>query len=155
MELASYGENHVSSILTSHVFLTLNVTPARPRGLLTVLGSFFLMQISSPKSSPYLNAGRSINWTVPYLCVSLIINIVMTTLIVIRLLLYRRTMVQLLGPGHAIECTTVVAMVIESAAVYTTVALLFLIPFLLQNPVSYTFVQVIGEAQVSRLITSQ
>jgi len=64
-------------------------------------------------------------------------------------------MVELLGPGHAAECTTFVAMVIESAAVYTTFALLFLIPFLVNNPVSYTFLQVIGEAQVSRLIASR
>ena len=64
-------------------------------------------------------------------------------------------MVQLLGPGHATECTTVVAMLIESAAVYTTFALLFLIPFVMQSSVSYTFVQVIGEAQVSRFIASR
>jgi hypothetical protein len=113
-----------------------------------VLGSFFLVQLTSPQSSPYNNAGHQINWTIPYLCVSLGINIVVTSLIVVRLLLYRRTMVQLLGPGHAAECTTVVAMLIESAAVYTTFTLLFLVPYLMQNPVSFTFVQVMGEAQL-------
>jgi len=113
-----------------------------------VLGVFFLLQLSSPSSSPYTNVGQSINWTGPYLCLSLAINIVLTFLIVIRLLLYRRTMVQLLGPGHATECTTVVATLIESAAVYTTFVLLFLIPFAMQSPISYTFVQVMGEAQL-------
>ncbi|KAG6380479.1 hypothetical protein JVT61DRAFT_8632 [Boletus reticuloceps] len=113
-----------------------------------VMGTFFLLQLSSPQSSPYSYAGSSINWTVPYLCVSLTINIALTTLITIRLLLYRRTMVQLLGPGHATECTTVVAMLVESAAVYTTFVLLFFIPYLMQNPISYTFVQVAGEAQL-------
>ncbi|KAG6378007.1 hypothetical protein JVT61DRAFT_14805 [Boletus reticuloceps] len=57
-------------------------------------------------------------------------------------------MVQPLEPGHATECTTVVAMLVESAAVYTTFVLLFFIPFLLQNPISYTFVQVAGKAQL-------
>ncbi|KAG9318998.1 hypothetical protein JVU11DRAFT_1117 [Chiua virens] len=57
-------------------------------------------------------------------------------------------MVQLLGPGHAIECTTVVAMLIESAAVYATFSLLFLIPYALNGPISYTFLQVLGEAQL-------
>ncbi|KAH0831410.1 hypothetical protein J3R83DRAFT_14080 [Lanmaoa asiatica] len=113
-----------------------------------VLGVFFLLQISSPASSPYINAGHPINWTIPYFCVSLAINIVVTLLIVIRLLLYRRAMVQLLGPGHATECTTVVAMLVESAAVYATFSLLFLIPFAMNNPVSYTFIQVLGEAQL-------
>lgn len=144
MQLASYGEDRDSFVFTSDYFLTLN-----PRVTRTVLGSFFLVQLTSPQSSPYNNAGHQINWTIPYLCVSLGINIVVTSLIVVRLLLYRRTMVQLLGPGHAAECTTVVAMLIESAAVYTTFTLLFLVPYLMQNPVSFTFVQVMGEAQVS------
>ncbi|KAG6374940.1 hypothetical protein JVT61DRAFT_3692 [Boletus reticuloceps] len=63
-------------------------------------------------------------------------------------------MVQLLGPGHATECTTAVAMLVKSTAVYTTFVLLFFIPFLLQNPTSYTFVQITGEAQMSRSIAS-
>ncbi|KAG9307914.1 hypothetical protein JVU11DRAFT_9668 [Chiua virens] len=113
-----------------------------------VLGIFFLLQISSPSSSPYMNFGRSINWTLPYFCLTLGINIAITLLIVVRLLFYRRTMVQLLGPGHATECTTVVAMLIESAAVYATFSLLFLIPYALNSPISYTFLQVLGEAQL-------
>lgn len=120
-----------------------------------VLGIFFLLQISSPSSSPYLNPGRLINWTFPYFSVSLAINIVVTLLVAIRLLLYRRTMVQLLGPGHGTECTTIVAMLVESAAVYATFSLLFLIPFALDNPVSYTFLQVLGEAQASRSIAAR
>lgn len=148
--------HHMVRIMT-HPYSPLTVSNfkryARPLVLSpTVLGVFFILQLSSPSSSPYSNAGQPINWTGPYLCVSLAINIVLTFLIVIRLLLYRRTMAQLLGPGHATECTTVVAMLIESAAVYTTFVLLFLIPFALQNSVSYTFVQVMGEAQVSRSI---
>ncbi|KAF8550233.1 hypothetical protein OG21DRAFT_1446894 [Imleria badia] len=113
-----------------------------------VLGSFLVIQLTSPQSSPYINANHPVNWTVPYLCVSLANNILLTLLIVARLLLYRRTMVQLLGPGHVAECTTVVAMLVESAAVYTTFTLLFLIPFLMQSPISYAFLQVMGEAQL-------
>lgn len=115
----------------------------------TVLGSFLVLQLTSPQSSPYINAGQPINWTGPYLCVSLANNIILTCLIVVRLLLYRRTMAQLLGPGHVTECTTVVAMLVESAAVYSTFTLLFLIPFLMQSPISSAFLQVLGEAQVS------
>lgn len=63
-------------------------------------------------------------------------------------------MVRLLGPGHATECTTVVAVLVESAAVYATFSLLFLIPFALNNPVSYAFLQVLGEAQVSHSVAS-
>lgn len=76
-------------------------------------------------------------------------------LIVARLMLYRRTVVNLLGSGHATECTTVVAVLVESAAVYATFSLLFLIPFAINHPISYTFLQVLGEAQVSRSIASR
>lgn len=146
MQLTSYGESrcylgYIEVILANVV-------------LRVVLGIFFLLQVSSLSSSPYFNAGHPINWTSPYFFVSLAINIVVTLLIVIRLLLYRRTMVRLLGPGHATECTTVVAMLVESAAVYATFSLLFLIPFTMQNVVSYTFLQVLGEAQVSRAIAN-
>lgn len=58
---------------------------------------------------------------------------------------------RLLGPGHVTECTTFVAVLIESASIYATFSLLFLIPFALGSPVSYTFLQVLGEAQVSSL----
>ncbi|KAF9234400.1 hypothetical protein BU15DRAFT_79083 [Melanogaster broomeanus] len=43
-----------------------------------VLGTFFLVQISSPSSSPYFNSSTSVNWTLPYFFISLAINIIVT-----------------------------------------------------------------------------
>lgn len=80
---------------------------------------------------------------------SLAINVFITILVVIRLLVYRRRMIMVLGPGHASECTSIAAMLVESASVYSTFSLLFLIPFAMKSPISYTFLQVLGEAQVS------
>ena len=51
---------------------------------------------------------------------SLAIIIIATLLIVIQLWLPRRTMVKLLGSDHAMECTTVIAVLVAPAAVYTT-----------------------------------
>ncbi|KAF9220044.1 hypothetical protein BS17DRAFT_788125 [Gyrodon lividus] len=113
-----------------------------------VLGVFFLIQISTPSSSPYFNADKTINWTLPYFTLSLLINIVVTILIVLRLFLYRRRMIQVLGPGHATESTSVAAMVVESASIYSTFSLLFLITFITKSPVSNTFLQVLGETQL-------
>jgi len=39
-------------------------------------------------------------------------------------------------------------MIVESAAVYTAFSLLFLVPFAVNDPISYTFLQVLGEAQL-------
>ncbi|KAF9234665.1 hypothetical protein BU15DRAFT_65517 [Melanogaster broomeanus] len=113
-----------------------------------VLGTFFLVQISSPASSPYFNSSTRVNWTLPYFFLSLAINIVVTIVIVVRLLIYRRRMIQLLGPGHESDTTTVVAVLIESAAVHSTFSLLFLIPFAIDSPVSNAFLQVVGETQL-------
>ncbi|KAH0825752.1 hypothetical protein J3R83DRAFT_8985 [Lanmaoa asiatica] len=65
-----------------------------------------------------------------------------------RIVLAVTGLMQLASYGHPTECTTVVAMLVESAAVYATFSLLFLIPFAMNNPVSYTFIQVLGEAQL-------
>ncbi|KAH7883134.1 hypothetical protein F5I97DRAFT_1815580 [Phlebopus sp. FC_14] len=112
------------------------------------LGVLFLAQISTPSSSPYFNAGNDVNYTFPYFSVSLAINIIVSILIAIRLFVYRRRLIKVLGPEHATENTSAVAMIVESASIYSTFSLLFLIPFAIQNPVSNTFLQVLGEAQL-------
>ncbi|KAH7918947.1 hypothetical protein BV22DRAFT_1100026 [Leucogyrophana mollusca] len=112
-----------------------------------VLGVLFLLQISSPASSPYQVTGTSINYTFPYLSLSLAINIVVTIMIVIRLLIFRRRMTRILGPGHITDHTSVAAMIVESASLYSLFSLMFLIPFAAKNPVSNTFLQTLGEAQ--------
>ncbi|KAH7908984.1 hypothetical protein BJ138DRAFT_1090304 [Hygrophoropsis aurantiaca] len=111
------------------------------------LGVLFLLQISSPASSPYQVAGTSVNYTFPYFSLSLAINIIVTIMIVIRLLLFRRHIIRVLGPGHITDHTSIAAMIVESASLYSIFSLLFLIPFAANNPVSNVFLQALGEAQ--------
>jgi hypothetical protein len=114
-----------------------------------VLGILFLYQISSPLSSPYSAAGTTTNFTLPYFFFELATNIIVTILIVLRLYFYRLHMKQaLLGPGHVAEHTSIESMIVESAAIYSTFSLLFLIPFALKSPVANVFMQVLGEAQL-------
>ncbi|KAF8838979.1 hypothetical protein BDN67DRAFT_970798 [Paxillus ammoniavirescens] len=133
---------------TSSYWIVPAVVPCLMQLTSYVLGVFFLIQISSPSSSPYFNASKGINWTLPYLFISFAINIVVSILITFRLLLYRRRMIQDLGPGHATESASLAAMIVESASLYSTFSLLFLIPFALKSPVSNIFLQVLGEAQL-------
>ncbi|KAG1809582.1 uncharacterized protein BJ212DRAFT_1378402 [Suillus subaureus] len=114
-----------------------------------VLGTLFLYQISSPSSSPYSAAGMTVNFTLPYFFCELATNIIVTILIVLRLYFYRLHMKQaLLGPRHVVEHTSVESMIIESAAIYSTFSLLFLIPFATGSPVANVFMQVLGEVQL-------
>ncbi|KAG2141384.1 uncharacterized protein EDB93DRAFT_631916 [Suillus bovinus] len=113
------------------------------------LGILFLYQISSPLSSPYSAAGTSVNFTLPYFFFELATNIIVTILIVLRLYFYRLQRKQaLLGPGHVAEHTSIESMIVESAAIYSTFSLLFLIPFATKSPVANVFMQVLGEAQL-------
>lgn len=114
-----------------------------------VLGTLFLYQISSPSSSPFSAAGTTINFTLPYFFFELATNIIVTVLIVLRLYFYRLHMKQaLLGPRHVAEHTSVESMIVESAAIYSTFSLLFLIPFATKSPVANVFMQVLGETQL-------
>jgi hypothetical protein len=120
---------------------------------MSVLGVLFLWQISSPLSSPYSTTGTGVNYTLPYFFLALAFNIVVTILIVLRLYIYRLRKAQaLLGPDHVMEHTSIVSMIIESAAIYSTFSLLFLIPFATKSAVANTFLQVLGEGQVGIIL---
>jgi len=120
--------------------------------VLAYLGSFglsivWLIQVSAPASSPWSQVGAT-NFTGPYFWMSLSLNITMTIAICARLLFYRRRITKILGPNHGTQYTSVAAMIVESASLYSVFALLFLIPFALGNPIQNTFIQLIGEIQI-------
>lgn len=72
----------------------------------------------------------------------------MTLAIVCRLLVFRWRVSSTLGSGYGRQYTSIAAMLIESAFLYSSFSLLFLIPFALGNPIQNTFVQMLGEVQV-------
>jgi hypothetical protein len=96
-----------------------------------------------------VSGANTINFTGPYFWMSLSLNITMTVAICARLLFYRRRISSVFGPNHGTQYTSVAAMVVESAALYSAFALLFLIPFALNDPLQNAFIQLMGEIQVS------
>lgn len=107
------------------------------------MGLLWLIQISN--SSPY---ATGVNYTIPFYTLSLALNIIMTVAIVARLLLFRHRISSALGPGHGTQYTSIAAMVVESAAIYSSFSIVFLILFAINNPVSTVFLQSLGEIQV-------
>lgn len=69
-------------------------------------------------------------------------------MIAARLWLYRYKITSVLGSSHGSHYIGVAAMVVESAAIYSTFALLFIIPFGVGNPIANTFLQVLSQVQV-------
>lgn len=104
----------------------------------------FLIQVST--TNPYVTNG--INFTLPYLSLSLALNILLTIAIVLRLLTFRYHIVSALGPKYGTQYTSIAAMIIESAALYSTVSITFLVLFGIGNAVSQVFIQSLNQFQV-------
>jgi hypothetical protein len=78
----------------------------------------------------------------------------MTIAICARLLIYRKRVAKVLGPRHGTEYTSVAAMIVESSLLYSVFALLFLIPFALNNEIQNVFLQLMGEVQVTLTVSA-
>jgi hypothetical protein len=80
---------------------------------------------------------------------SLALNILVTILIVLRLLVCRSRINRVMGKTHGSQYTSLAAMIVESAAIYSTFSLLFLIPFAFKHPLSQLFLQALSPVQAS------
>ena len=97
-----------------------------PRDLLiyvTGLGTASLVQVTHPASA----FAHTTNLAVPYATLSLSLNIIVTVMISGYLLWHCRTMQASLGREHGKQYTSIIAMLVESAALF---AVFSVIPFL-------------------------
>jgi hypothetical protein len=110
------------------------------------MGTLLLTQIGTPDNS--LWARKSVNFALPYWSLSIALNFLVTILIVARLIYIRRQITQAIGQQHTRQYTSVVAMLIESAAMTTVCSLLFLIPYARGSAISSVFQGLACEIQV-------
>lgn len=96
-------------------------------------------------SSPLVKAGP--DWAIPYFSISLGLNILITIAIVGRLLLIRHRITSVLGTTHGSQYTTIAAMLIESASMYSAFSIFFIVPFALNSSISAIPLQTIGQVQ--------
>lgn len=80
------------------------------------------------------------------------LNVVITTLICVRLLYFSRRIRHILGEDGAKTYTSVAAILIESAAPYSLVGLMFLIPYARQSGTAIAFGQVWAKMTVSAFL---
>ncbi|KAJ7670412.1 hypothetical protein B0H14DRAFT_1027016 [Mycena olivaceomarginata] len=106
-------------------------------------GLLWLIQISA--TSPF--SSSTVNWTIPYLSLSLALNILVTIAIVIRLWVYRRRISGVFDANHGSQYTSIAAMLVESAFIYSSFSILFLVPFGMNIPLSELFLQALSEIQ--------
>jgi len=133
-------------IWTSAGRLTAYLVVAIP-GLMT-LASFALGTLWTLQSANFgLYTWSSISIGTAYYAVSLGVNIILTALIVIRLLLYRRQLRTLLPEDRAWHYVSVSAIMVESAALYSVLALAFIVSYAVNHPINQIFLGSASSAQ--------
>ncbi|KAG1829615.1 hypothetical protein EV424DRAFT_1507199 [Suillus variegatus] len=109
----------------------------------------WLLQVTT--SAPYFSS-TDIDYTIPYLTLSLALNIIITIVIVLRLLTYRRRISKVLGSSYGTQYTSIAAMIVESAALYSTFSVAFLTLFGLNNAISETFLVSLTQVQIIAML---
>jgi hypothetical protein len=94
----------------------------------------------------------SVNFAIPYWTISIALNIIITACITARLL-YLRYQTRKLINGSGAEYLSGTAMLVESAALYTTNGLIFLVSYALKSPIQNLALPVLGQTQVCPFIS--
>jgi hypothetical protein len=89
----------------------------------------------------------SINLAIPYWAISIALNIIITACITARLL-YMRYQMRKLIDGSGAEYLSITAMLTESAALYTSNGLIFLVTYAVNSPIQNLALPVLGQTQV-------
>ncbi|KAK2462322.1 hypothetical protein APHAL10511_005628 [Amanita phalloides] len=82
-----------------------------------------------------------------YYVVSLSINVFVTALIILRLLLHRRAILNLLPTACTSQYLSLTAIIIESALLYSVFALIFIITYAINNPINQVFLSICTTCQ--------
>ncbi|OJT05496.1 hypothetical protein TRAPUB_3689 [Trametes pubescens] len=106
-------------------------------GVAYVLGVLWILVCAHPELSTRLSTPLTLGTA--YCAVSLVLNIVLTGLITFRLPAYRKAHTKLVPADHGGQYLSLVAIVIESAAIVLTVGVAFTVLFRLNNPGQSSF----------------
>lgn len=110
------------------------------------MGTLWTLQSSQPNLSMY--SALPLAYGTSYYAISLSVNIILTCLITIRLLMYRREIVRSLPKDYATHYMSLASIVVESAGLYSLFAILFLITYAINDPTNQVFLGTASAAQV-------
>ncbi|KAJ7503116.1 hypothetical protein B0H11DRAFT_1711533 [Mycena galericulata] len=116
-----------------------------------LMGTLWTLESSQPNLSMY-SAGPWAYGT-SYYALSLGANIMLTLLIIGRLLVYRRNLLENFPAEHANHYISLVTVIVESAALYSIFALLFLVTYAINDPTNQVWLAVAsGCQQIANLL---
>ena len=86
--------------------------------------------------------GKNIDFGIPYYTITIALNIIITLMITLRLRKLGKAVSKALGRDSARMYTSVSSVLIESAAPYSMVGFMFLVPYALKHGTAIAFGQV-------------
>ena len=111
-----------------------------------VLSVLTLVQSALPGANLWTHI--TFSFAVPYWSLSISINILLTLLIVIRLVTIRNRLRAALGVQHAQTYTSLIAVIVESASIYSTLGLIYIVAFARNWNVQNLILPVLGQVMV-------
>ncbi|TFK42130.1 hypothetical protein BDQ12DRAFT_732849 [Crucibulum laeve] len=109
------------------------------------MGTLWTLQSSQPGLSLY--SALPMAYGTSYYIISLSVNMILTILITVRLLMYRRRILRTLPEEHSRHYVSLATIMIESAALYSVFALIFIITYAVNNPINQIFLASASSAQ--------
>ena len=106
-------------------------------------------------SGPLFGTITGTNIATSYYSICLSLNVLLTLMIVVRLAVHIRNVRKATGSSGGLHTTTaaVVAMLIESYALYAITLITYIVPLAIQSPVVSIFNGVLGAVQVCAILT--
>lgn len=113
-------------------------------GIMTVIKS------AAPNS--YFFKGATVNFGVPWICLSVSMNILVTTLICTRILLVRHQVQASLGDNDMKLYTSIMAILVESSLPFSLLGVVFVVTYAMDLDISLAFANIWGVFAVSLII---
>ncbi|KIK70429.1 hypothetical protein GYMLUDRAFT_184049 [Collybiopsis luxurians FD-317 M1] len=109
------------------------------------LSMSILLIYESAKPGANFFVGHAVDFGVPYVSLTISLNIIVTALICIRLLFLRQEVSRILGPACAKMYTSIIAILVESAALFTVFGIVYVILYARKSESSIALVQIWGD----------
>jgi len=105
----------------------------------------FLLSVANPTDLAL--AALTVQFGIAYWSLSLGLNVILSLSIATRILMIRKSIIRLIGSQHSTQYISIVAMLVESAAIYAVFGIMFLICFARNTPLQNILVGMLGQVQ--------
>ncbi|KAJ7248930.1 hypothetical protein C8J57DRAFT_1239938 [Mycena rebaudengoi] len=113
--------------------------------ILLILSAILIAELSQPGNTIWTTL--SVNLAIPYWSISVSMTVILTALIAGRLLFMRYRLRKLMGANTRTPYVSLSAMLVESAAIYSVNALVFLVSYGVNSSVQNLALPLLGQTQ--------